>query len=79
MIYLKDMAEVKVFHMDSVLGFNRDIELKDQNGETIKTGARTTYPTVDFKPLQYRVFDRSFFTHYNQVLLDKIRACRRFS
>lgn len=71
------MAEIKVFHMDSVLGFNRDIELKDQRGETIKTGARTIYPTDEFKPLQYRVFDRSFFTHYNQVLLDQIRACRQ--
>ena len=78
--YLEVMAEgIKVIHINSVLGFNRNIEIKDQNGETIKTGARTIYPTDQLQPLHYRVFDRSFFTHYNQVLLDKIRACRRFS
>lgn len=71
------MSDVKVFHMDSVLGFNRDIELKDQNGETIKSGVRTIYPTAKLGKLIYKIPDRSFFTHYNQVLLDQIRACRQ--
>ena len=67
--------EVTLIH--SVLGFNRDIEIKDQNGETIKTGARTIYPTVMLEQLQYKILDKSVFTHYNQALLDKIRDCRR--
>jgi hypothetical protein len=67
--------EVTLIH--SVLGFNRDIEITDQYGETIKTGARTIYPTVMLEQLQYRIIDKSVFTHYNQALLDKIRDCRR--
>jgi hypothetical protein len=67
--------EVTLIH--SVLGFNRDIEIKDQYGETIKTGARTIYPTVMLEQLQYKILDKSVFTHYNQGLLDKIRNCRR--
>lgn len=67
--------DIKVIH--SVLGFNRDIEIKDQYGETIKTGARTIYPTVKLEQLQYKILDKNVFTHYNQALLDKIRDCRR--
>jgi hypothetical protein len=67
--------EVTLIH--SVLGFNRDIEITDQYGETIKTGARTIYPTVMLEQLQYKILDKNVFTHYNQGLLDKIRDCRR--
>ena len=67
--------EVTLIH--SVLGFNRDIEIKDQNGETIKTGARTIYPKVKLEQLEYKILDKNVFTHYNQELLDKIKDCRR--
>ena len=73
---LKDM-DINIIH--SVLGFNKDIEIKDQNGEVIRTGARTTYPTVKLGKIQYKIPNTNFFTHYNQGLLDKIRDFRRNS
>jgi hypothetical protein len=71
------MAEDNI--IKSVLGFNLKIEIKDQNGEPIKTGARTIYPTESLSNLKYRLLDTKFFTHYNQALLDQVKACRRCS
>jgi hypothetical protein len=67
--------EVTLIH--SVLGFNRDIEIKDQTGKPIKVGARTIYPTDGLGKLQYKILDKNVFTHYNQALIDKIRDMRR--
>jgi hypothetical protein len=69
--------ESNIIH--SVLGFNKDIEIKDHTGQPIKTGARTVYPNESFQELKYRILDVKFFTNFNQGLLDKIRACRKCS
>lgn len=62
----------------SVLGFNLNVEIRDQNGEVIKTGAKTTYGCKfsKRKPKPH-IPDTSFFTHYNEALLAKIRDFRR--
>lgn len=62
----------------SVLGFDLNIEVVDQNGEVIKTGCkRSIYPKKPAK-IKQRLFDKKFFTHYNDQLLAKIRDLRKF-
>jgi len=66
--------------INSVLGFNLNVEIKDQNGEPIKTGAKTTYSCKYYKHSpKSRLLDKSFFTHYNDALLDKIRNFRKLN
>jgi hypothetical protein len=62
----------------SVLGFNFNVEIKDQNDKIIRTGARTTYVS-SYKQRKPKpcLLDTSFFTHYNEALLSKIRDFRR--
>lgn len=62
----------------SVLGFNFNVEIKDQNDKIIRTGARTTYVS-SYKKIKPKacIRDTSFFTHYNEALLAKIRDFRR--
>ena len=62
----------------SVLGFDLKIEVKDENGEPIKTGVRSTYyPPQPPINITYRLFDKSFITSFNEELLAKIRQHRR--
>jgi hypothetical protein len=61
----------------SVLGFNLNLEIKDQTGQPIKVGARTIYPDEILSHLNYKLLDAKFFTNYNQALIDKIRDMRR--
>jgi hypothetical protein len=64
----------------SVLGFNFNVEIKDQNGNTIKTGAKTIFYKGDFvKAPKNIILDKNFFTHYNDALLAKIRDYRRIN
>lgn len=62
----------------SVLGFNLNVEIRDENGEVIRTGAKTTY-SFKYKKRKPKpcILDTSFFTHYNEALLTKIRDFRR--
>lgn len=64
--------------ISSVLGFNLNVEIKDQDGEVIKTGAKTTHGCkFSKKKPKLRIPDKSFFTHYNEGLLNKIRDYRK--
>ena len=65
----------------SVLGFNFNVEVKDQNGELIKKGARTTYAARGRggKIKSAHILDTSFFTHYDEALMAKIRDFRRIN
>lgn len=64
----------------SVLGFNFNVEIKDQNGELIKTGAKTTYVGHPFtKQPTVHILDKNFFTNFNEPLLAKIRDFRRIN
>lgn len=62
----------------SVLGFNFNFEIMDENDKVIRTGAKTTclceYKKRKSKPC---ILDISVFTHYNEALLAKIRDYRR--
>ena len=64
----------------SVLGFNFNVEIRDQNGELIKTGAKTTYAGSNIrKRSTAHILDKNFFTNFNEPLLAKIRDFRRIN
>ena len=64
----------------SVLGFNFNVEIRDQNGELIKTGAKTTFAGHGFrKKPTVHILDKNFFTNFNEPLLAKIRDFRRIN
>jgi hypothetical protein len=64
----------------SVLGFNLKVEIKDQEGNLIKTGIkRTSFPVIYSDRINSGVFDKSFFTSFNEDLLAKIRQHRRLN
>lgn len=63
----------------SVLGFNFNVEIKDQNGELIKTGARTCSLCKSSKTPVAHIQEKKFFTNYNEALLTKIRNFRQIN
>lgn len=71
---------IDVILIKSVLGFNTKIEIKDQDGNPIKTGAKTIYSKEKMECMPKAcMLDTSFFTHYNEKLLNKIRDYRRIN
>lgn len=64
----------------SVLGFNLKADIRNVEGEIIPAGIKKTiYPVVMMERLNYRIVDKSFFTHYNEALISKIRDFRRIN
>lgn len=66
--------------INSVLGFNLNVEIRDQNGELIKTGARTTCfgKPAEILP-KVHILNKKFFTNFNEPLLAKIREYKRIN
>jgi hypothetical protein len=66
--------------ISSVLGFELKADIRDVNDELIPIGIkRTVYPVNKTEQLNYRIFDKCFFDHYNEALLAKIRDFRRLN
>ena len=64
----------------SVLGFDLNADIRDENGKIIPTGVRSTiHPEEPILHISYRMFNKKFFTSFNQGLLDKIREHRRLN
>jgi hypothetical protein len=64
----------------SVLGFNLKVEIKDKEGNLIKTGIKhTSCPVICGDRINSAIFDKSFFTSFNEDLLAKIRQHRRLN
>jgi hypothetical protein len=64
----------------SVLGFNLKADIKDENGQIIPAGIkRSIMPKVYASRVNTRLFDRRFFTSFNEALLNKIRDCRNLN
>ena len=67
---------MKVF--TSVLGFNFDVTIVDNEGNPLKTGARVIVPVNMGSPnVGTKIGGQSWFTNYNEQLLTKIRDYRR--
>jgi hypothetical protein len=62
--------------IQSVLGFDFNVEIKDQNGEIIKTGCRSCFSPKRKSKIKSKILDKNFFTHYNEALIAKIRDMR---
>ena len=66
------------YMISSVLGFNLKAEIVDQNGEPVGKGfIKGAFPKRA-KKIKSRLFDKTFFTHYNEELVAKIRDLRKF-
>jgi hypothetical protein len=64
----------------SVLGMDLKADIRDINGDLISTGIKKTiYPVQRIDKINYRIVDKSFFTHYNEALIAKIRDFRRIN
>ena len=64
--------------IDSVLGFNMDIDLKDNDGNPVKIGVKTvSFKIVGAPNVGTKIGGHSWFTNYNEQLLNKIRDYRR--
>lgn len=67
---------MKVF--TSVLGFNFNVTIVDNEGNPLKTGARVIAPVnMDAPNVGTKIGGQSWFTNYNEQLLTKIRDYRR--
>ena len=67
---------MKIF--TSVLGFNFDVKLVDNDGNPIKTGAKVVVVTNTGAPsVGTRIGGEKWFTNFNEPLLNKIRDYRR--
>lgn len=66
--------------INSVLGFDLKADIRDETGQLIPVGIKKTiYPAVMMERINYRIVDKSFFTHYNEDLISKIRDFRRIN
>ena len=64
----------------SVLGFDLNVDVTDQEGNVISKGVRkSVFPAQSVIFIQATVFDKSFFTNFNEELLNKIRQHRRLT
>jgi hypothetical protein len=65
---------------ESVLGFNLKADIRDANGNLIKPGVKSSVIPKELPiRISTKITDRSFFTHFNDELLSKIRQHRRLT
>jgi len=62
--------------IQSVLGFDFNVEIKDNNGEVVKAGCRSCVAPVRKARIKSKILDKKFFTTFNEPLLAKIRNLR---
>ena len=68
--------ESKVF--TSVIGFNFELDLVDNDGQPIRTGARRVECLFSDTPnVGTKIGGENWFTNFNEPLLSKIRDYRR--
>jgi hypothetical protein len=59
--------------VDSVIGFNFNVQIVGPDGEPLKTGFKTVAPTEHAEKMSNRPVDPRFFTNFNHALLNKVR------
>lgn len=64
----------------SVLGFDLNVDITDKDGNLISKGVKSSIvPNKLPENITVRIFDKSFFTHFNEELLNKIRQHRKLN
>lgn len=72
------MDDIVIF--ESVLGFNLKADIRDVDGNLIKPGVKSSVIPKELPiKVSTKISDRSFFTHFNEDLLSKIRQHRRLT
>jgi len=71
--------ESKIF--TSVIGFNFELNLVDNDGQPIRTGARRVdcYLSSETPSVGTKIGGEKWFTNFNEPLLSKIRDYRRLN
>ena len=70
--------ENKIF--TSVIGFNFELNLIDNDGHPVKVGARTIdYLSSETPDVGTKIGGENWFTNFNEPLLSKIRDYRRIN
>jgi len=62
--------------IESVIGFNRNVVVRDIEGKPIPTGVKTTLPEEHISEVAIHLQDTRFFTNFDHHLLAKIRDYR---
>ena len=66
--------------IESVLGFNLNADITDKDGNIISKGIKSSIiPKNMLDTIQPKLLDKSFFTHFNEELLNKIKQHRRLN
>ena len=67
--------------INTVLGFDFDLDLVDQEGQLVKTGVKSTHhPTTDELPkIGNNYGNTQWFTNFNEGLLQKIKDYKRLN
>ena len=69
---------MKIF--TSVIGFNFNVTILDNEGNALKTGAKVIIPSnMGVPSVGTRIGGEKWFTNYNEQLLNKIRDYRRIN
>ena len=69
---------MKIF--TSVLGFNFNVNIVDSEGNPLRTGAKVVVGTITGAPnVGTKIGGQSWFTNYNDQLLNKIRDYKRIN
>lgn len=64
----------------SVLGFNLKADIRDKDGNLVPTGVKKTlYPIEIAERVNVRLFDKRFFTSFDEGLLAKVRDHKRLN
>ena len=64
----------------SVLGFNLKADIRDKDGNPVPTGVKKTlYPIEVAERVNVRLFDKRFFTTFDEGLLAKVRDHKRLN
>ena len=59
--------------IDSVIGFNFNVQIVGPDGEPSMTGFKTVEPEERAEQMNTRSPEPRFFTNFNAALLDKVR------
>jgi len=74
------LAVDNVVVFESVLGFDLKADIRDKDGDLIKSGVKSSVMPDELPSnLNLRIPNRNFFTHFNEELLRKIREYRKFN
>ena len=73
-MYMRDEKLIQ-----SVMGFNLKVTVKDENNQMVKTGIKYTIGRAEgtISAFKNRISDKKWFTHFNDGLYNKVLDYRK--